>query len=139
VGGEAAADAVAAVLSNLSLQQPGHIRDAHSSGSDTRGGAGAGGGAPGGASGDAHADLQRALLGEVVCKEAGASCKSNFVLRLLDSLAAAGHRTLVFSQSRVMLDILQVCVPVWIRVCLHRVCLWPRRGTLRGADETTAD
>jgi len=37
-----------------------------------------------------------------------ASCKSVFVLQLLLELAAKGHRTLVFSQSRVMLDILQV-------------------------------
>lgn len=36
------------------------------------------------------------------------SCKSLFVAALLDELVAAGHRTLVFSQSRVMLDILQV-------------------------------
>jgi SNF2 family DNA or RNA helicase len=39
---------------------------------------------------------------------AQSSCKTAFVLELLQELAAKGHRTLVFSQSRVMLDILQV-------------------------------
>ena len=36
-----------------------------------------------------------------------ASCKTHFLLALLDDLIGGGHRTLVFSQSRVMLDILQ--------------------------------
>lgn len=33
-----------------------------------------------------------------------------FVLALLENLMASGHRTLVFSQSRVMLDILQAAI-----------------------------
>ena len=41
---------------------------------------------------------------------AEASCKTVFVLALLDNLVAEGHRTLVFSQSRVMLDILQAAI-----------------------------
>ena len=47
-------------------------------------------------------------LQEIERKGADASCKSLFVLALLDQLAANGHRTLIFSQSRVMLDILEV-------------------------------
>lgn len=39
-----------------------------------------------------------------------ASCKTVFVLSLLRSLVAEGHRTLVFSQSRVMLNILEAAV-----------------------------
>ena len=39
-----------------------------------------------------------------------ASCKTVFVLSLLRSLVAAGHRTLVFSQSRVMINILEAAV-----------------------------
>lgn len=39
-----------------------------------------------------------------------ASCKTVFVLSLLRNLVANGHRTLVFSQSRVMLDILEAAV-----------------------------
>ena len=41
---------------------------------------------------------------------AEASCKTTFVLALLENLVAGGHRTLVFSQSRVMLDILQAAL-----------------------------
>jgi hypothetical protein len=37
---------------------------------------------------------------------AAASCKTHFVLALVDDLVASGHRVLVFSQSRLMLDIL---------------------------------
>ena len=42
------------------------------------------------------------------CGSAGAvsSCKSQFVGALIKQLSAAGHRTLIFSQSRIMLDIL---------------------------------
>ena len=39
-----------------------------------------------------------------------ASCKTVFVLILLRKLVADGHRTLVFSQSRVMLDILEAAL-----------------------------
>lgn len=61
-------------------------------------------------------------------KAAEASCKTIFVLALLRELAATGHRTLVFSQSRVMLDILQVGSGgggeglVWLRERSHS---WP--------------
>ncbi len=37
---------------------------------------------------------------------ASASCKTRFVLALVDELVGSGHRVLVFSQSRLMLDIL---------------------------------
>ena len=47
-------------------------------------------------------------LQEIERKGVDASCKSLFVLALLDRLVAEGHRTLIFSQSRVMLDILEV-------------------------------
>jgi SNF2 family DNA or RNA helicase len=69
---------------------------------------------------------QKQLLAEMESKAADASCKSHFVLSLLDDLAAKGHRTLVFSQSRIMLDILQVCVCVSVCVCVCmsvRVCV----------------
>lgn len=38
------------------------------------------------------------------------SCKTAFIMRLLAELVAKGHRTLIFSQSRVMLDILQAAI-----------------------------
>ena len=44
------------------------------------------------------------------CAAAEASCKTAFVLSLLAELIAEGHRTLIFSQSRVMLDILQAAI-----------------------------
>ena len=54
------------------------------------------------------------------------SCKTDFVLHLLDELVGSGHRTLVFSQSRVMLDILQarggVCGGACSTFCRH-VCV----------------
>ncbi|KAG2499868.1 hypothetical protein HYH03_002159 [Edaphochlamys debaryana] len=62
-----------------------------------------------GALGDQRS-LDRELLREL--KEAGpdASCKTAFVLALLERLHGAGHRTLVFSQSKVMLSILEAGV-----------------------------
>eukprot|EP00955_Chlamydomonas_euryale_P003005 31732-Chlamydomonas_euryale.AAC.1 len=45
---------------------------------------------------------------EIERQGAAASCKTVFVLKLLEQLHATGHRTLVFSQSRVMLDIIEV-------------------------------
>lgn len=53
-------------------------------------------------------DLEHKLLSDVGARGTESSCKSLFVAALLDELVAKGHRTLVFSQSRVMLDILQV-------------------------------
>ena len=41
------------------------------------------------------------------CAGVDTSCKTAFVMTLLPELVAKGHRTLIFSQSRVMLDILQ--------------------------------
>lgn len=38
------------------------------------------------------------------------SCKTAFVMSLLAELVAKGHRMLIFSQSRVMLDILQAAI-----------------------------
>lgn len=52
--------------------------------------------------------IEGALLEEVHQRRADASCKALFVIQLLDQLRLEGHRTLIFSQSRVMLDILQV-------------------------------
>ena len=48
--------------------------------------------------------------GECTCAAAEASCKTVFVLSLLAELIGGGHRVLVFSQSRVMLDILQAAI-----------------------------
>jgi SNF2 family DNA or RNA helicase len=52
--------------------------------------------------------LEDRLLDGIKTKGPEASCKALFVADLLKGLVAGGHRTLVFSQSRVMLDILQV-------------------------------
>ncbi|KAF6255378.1 P-loop containing nucleoside triphosphate hydrolase protein [Scenedesmus sp. NREL 46B-D3] len=54
--------------------------------------------------------LQDRLLDGIRTKGPEASCKALFVADLLRGLVAGGHRTLVFSQSRVMLDILQAAV-----------------------------
>jgi SNF2 family DNA or RNA helicase len=54
--------------------------------------------------------IEEQLLADLAQRGAHASCKTNFVMALLEKLGASGHRTLVFSQSRVMLDILEVCV-----------------------------
>lgn len=50
------------------------------------------------------------ILGELHTTGFEASCKTLFVMALLRHLVGAGHRTLVFSQSRVMLDILQAAI-----------------------------
>jgi hypothetical protein len=52
--------------------------------------------------------IEEQLLVDLAQRGAHASCKTNFVMALLEELAGSGHRTLVFSQSRVMLDILEV-------------------------------
>ena len=49
-------------------------------------------------------------LSKGACAAAEASCKTVFVMALLTELIAGGHRVLVFSQSRVMLDILQAAI-----------------------------
>ncbi|KAK9816584.1 hypothetical protein WJX72_002280 [[Myrmecia] bisecta] len=58
----------------------------------------------------AGTSVEEKLLSELTKKGADASCKTSFVMGLLAELVAGGHRTLVFSQSRVMLDILQAAV-----------------------------
>ena len=40
------------------------------------------------------------------CPGTAASCKTQFIRQLLAHLVAEGHRTLLFSQSRVMLDVI---------------------------------
>ncbi|BDA42988.1 probable DNA excision repair protein ERCC-6-like [Coccomyxa sp. Obi] len=50
--------------------------------------------------------VEQKLLEELTTKGASASCKTRFVLALVDELVGSGHRVLVFSQSRLMLDIL---------------------------------
>ncbi len=52
--------------------------------------------------------IEYQLMADLDQKGAEASCKTVFVCALLDELVAKGHRVLVFSQSRVMLDITQV-------------------------------
>lgn len=46
--------------------------------------------------------LRDVLCGAAVSAGFAASCKTVFVMALLKNLVAEGHRTLVFSQSRVM-------------------------------------
>jgi SNF2 family DNA or RNA helicase len=53
-------------------------------------------------------EIEKRLLADLEGRGAEASCKTAFVSALLDELVGGGHRVLVFSQSRVMLDILQV-------------------------------
>ena len=55
---------------------------------------------------------QAADLSAMLMLSAGVdtSCKTAFVMSLLAELVAKGHRTLIFSQSRVMLDILQAAI-----------------------------
>lgn len=52
--------------------------------------------------------IEASLLKELEQRGANASCKTAFVLAMLPVLFAEGHRTLIFSQSVVMLNILQV-------------------------------
>lgn len=66
--------------------------------------------------------LEERLLDGIGQKGPEASCKALFVGDLLKCLVAAGHRTLVFSQSRVMLDILQVSAGYVSNVQLCTVC-----------------
>ena len=49
---------------------------------------------------------------DFACAAAGVdtSCKTAFIMSLLAELVAKGHRTLIFSQSRIMLDILQAAI-----------------------------
>ncbi|KAI3429485.1 hypothetical protein D9Q98_005576 [Chlorella vulgaris] len=56
------------------------------------------------------ADIEQRLLEEVHTTGFAASCKTVFVMALLKNLVAEGHRTLVFSQSRVMLNILESAI-----------------------------
>jgi SNF2 family DNA or RNA helicase len=65
-------------------------------------------------------EIEGRLVADLRQRGAEASCKSAFVCALLDELVGAGHRVLIFSQSRVMLDILQVCACV--RACM-RACV----------------
>lgn len=64
-------------------------------------------------------DLEHKLLSDVGARGTESSCKSLFVAALLDELVAKGHRTLVFSQSRVMLDILQVRLAVGLGCAVY--------------------
>ncbi|KAK9909741.1 hypothetical protein WJX75_006802 [Coccomyxa subellipsoidea] len=50
--------------------------------------------------------VEQKLLDELATKGTSASCKTRFVLALVNELVGGGHRVLVFSQSRLMLDIL---------------------------------
>jgi hypothetical protein len=67
---------------------------------------------------------QRLLDGIQGTKGPEASCKALFVADLLKVLVAGGHRTLVFSQSRVMLDILQVGTGCCCLCCVTIMCCW---------------
>lgn len=52
-------------------------------------------------------DFTEELFRQLQSMDLQASCKTAFVLRLLTKLVSEGHRTLVFSQSKRMLDILE--------------------------------
>ncbi|MEW5317269.1 MAG: hypothetical protein WDW38_008580 [Sanguina aurantia] len=54
--------------------------------------------------------IEASLMKELEQRGADASCKTAFVLAMLPVLFAEGHRTLIFSQSVVMLNILQAGV-----------------------------
>ncbi|GIL42937.1 hypothetical protein Vafri_760 [Volvox africanus] len=58
--------------------------------------------------GGLHTELARQLEQ----RGAEASCKTVFILSLLERLHALGHRTLIFSQSKVMLNILEASVQI---------------------------
>lgn len=67
----------------------------------------------------ASLNLARSRQSQVTCQLEGfarvaagvdTSCKTAFIMSLLAELVAKGHRTLIFSQSRVMLDILQAAI-----------------------------
>ncbi|KAL4444622.1 hypothetical protein ABPG77_002439 [Micractinium sp. CCAP 211/92] len=58
----------------------------------------------------ASAELEQKLLDEVHTTGFAASCKTVFVMALLKNLVEEGHRTLIFSQSRVMLNILESAI-----------------------------
>jgi SNF2 family DNA or RNA helicase len=59
-------------------------------------------------SGRSSFSKQGQLLTSLAERAADASCKTTFVMTLIKRLTGDGHRTLIFSQSRVMLDIIQV-------------------------------
>jgi SNF2 family DNA or RNA helicase len=69
--------------------------------------------------GDA-ASLDKELARELEQRGAETSCKTAFVLKLLERLHSEGHRTLIFSQSKVMLSILEVRLA---RICCAEPCL----------------
>ncbi|KAK9821770.1 hypothetical protein WJX81_007078 [Elliptochloris bilobata] len=54
----------------------------------------------------ASGNVQELIHALVQQKGAAASCKTHFIQRLLARLVAEGHRTLLFSQSRIMLDVI---------------------------------
>ncbi|KAL4427704.1 hypothetical protein ABPG75_001793 [Micractinium tetrahymenae] len=58
----------------------------------------------------ASTELEAKLLDEVHTTGFAASCKTVFVMALLKNLVEEGHRTLIFSQSRVMLNILESAI-----------------------------
>ncbi|GLI69029.1 hypothetical protein VaNZ11_013570 [Volvox africanus] len=58
------------------------------------------------------AGLYTELARQLEQRGAEASCKTVFILSLLERLHALGHRTLIFSQSKVMLNILEASVQI---------------------------
>lgn len=52
----------------------------------------------------------KSVLEDMHASSFEASCKSTFVMNLLRRLVAQNHRTLIFSQSKVMLDILETAI-----------------------------
>ncbi|KAG1675299.1 hypothetical protein FOA52_015973 [Chlamydomonas sp. UWO 241] len=74
------------------------------------GGARMGGGTRGGTSWLVGSGFEGTLVEEIERNGLAASCKSAFIVALLAQLQETGHCTLVFSQSRVMLDIIEAGV-----------------------------
>ena len=67
------------------------------------------------------ADRIRHMAEEILISESG---KMIFLVELLDNIRAEGHRALVFSQSRKMLDIIQKVITA--RVCRNNLAISPR-------------
>ena len=59
---------------------------------------------------EANSKISTSIFQKLHSPELDASCKTTFVLTLLDTLVKEGHKTLVFSQSKKMLDILEAGV-----------------------------
>ena len=81
----------------------------------------------------AHAAIEARLLAQIQERGADASAKTAFAPALVARLVAAGHRCLLFSQSRVMLDILQADLHTGRGLTVARI-----DGTMASASDRAA-